>query len=403
MTATTAAPADFGFGPEESLLRDTARKLLADALPTDTLHRLVAADETAVYERGERPSWDEALWRRLVALGWAGLAVPEDLGGAGCKLAAITALVEEVGRAALPSPLLPTLAATYVLRAAATDGARRWLERVASGTTLSLAWSDADGSWTPSATQVEARRDGEHWLLEGSAHFVQDAFKVDALLVAARSAGDILLFALPVDTPGLALEQEHIHDLTRDQATIRMGPVRVADTHCVSRRGDAAVDGAWPALLVLIAADLCGTGEWQLQTTAEYARTRVQFERPIGFFQAVKHPLVDGMLALDRARALLYHAAACFDANAPDAGDAARMAKSAASDAGAFLSDRSVQLHGGIGFTWECAVHIYFKRSLHNQALFGDGVEQRRQLADRLIGPVATDSARPETPDPRQA
>jgi len=149
----------------------------------------------------------------------------------------------------------------------------------------------------------------------------------------------------------------------------------------------------WPAMLVTLAADLCGIGEWQLQTTAEYARTRKQFERPIGFFQAVKHPLVDGMLALDRARSLLYHAACCIDAGDPEAPVAARMAKSAASDAGAFLSDRSVQLHGGIGFTWECDVHLFFKRSLHGQALLGDGVFQRRKLADALIGPIG--GARP--------
>jgi len=135
-----------------------------------------------------------------------------------------------------------------------------------------------------------------------------------------------------------------------------------------------------------------GASEWQLQTTVEYAKTRRQFERPIGFFQAVKHPLVNAMIAIDRARSLLYHAAACIDAESPEAPAAARMAKSAASDAGAFASDRSVQLHGGIGFTWECDVHLYFKRSLHNQMLFGDGVHQRRHLADHLIGPIGSAS-----------
>ena len=137
----------------------------------------------------------------------------------------------------------------------------------------------------------------------------------------------------------------------------------------ITDAGRATLEKAWPSLLVATAADLCGTSEWQLQATVEYARTRTQFDRPIGFFQAVKHPLVDAMVMIDRARSLLYHAAACIDAGSDEAETAARMAKSAASDAGAFMSDRSVQLHGGIGFTWESDVHLFFKRSLHAQVL----------------------------------
>jgi alkylation response protein AidB-like acyl-CoA dehydrogenase len=122
----------------------------------------------------------------------------------------------------------------------------------------------------------------------------------------------------------------------------------------------------------------------------EYAKARVQFDRPIGFFQAVKHPLVDAMVDIDRARSLLYHAAAEIDAGSDQAEIASRMAKSAASDAAAYISDRAIQLHGGIGFTWEYGLHIFFKRNLHNQALFGDGVHHRKKLAERLIGPIGT-------------
>ena len=142
-------------------------------------------------------------------------------------------------------------------------------------------------------------------------------------------------------------------------------------------------------MLVTVAADLVGCAEWQLQTTVAYAKDRKQFERPLGFFQAVKHPLVNGMMDIDRARSLLYHAACCIDEGDEEALQAARMAKSAASDAGAFISDRSVQLHGGIGFTWECDVHVFFKRSLHNQVLYGDGAYHRERLAEQLIGPIA--------------
>lgn len=386
---TVSLPTDFGFGDDEALLRDTARRFLSDELPTERLRKLVAGDVDAVYERGERPGWDEGLWRKMVELGWSGLAVPEALGGSGCKLVGIAALLEEVGRAAAPSPLPATLASTFVLRAAADlgdgEGISPWLQRIATGTAMTLAWMPVDGSRAAADTAVRVVREGNSLHLDGAAHFIQDAFKVDSLLVIALDGDTPVLVAVPADASGLTLQQEHIVDLTRDQATARFTNVTIAESAVVSRHAAAALESAWPVLLVMAAADLCGTAEWQLQTTVEYAKTRVQFDRPIGFFQAVKHPLVNGMVDIDRARSLLYHAACCVDAGSAEAAVAARMAKSAAGDAGAFLSDRSVQLHGGIGFTWECDVHLYFKRSLHSQALYGDAIDQRRELAELLI------------------
>lgn len=165
---------------------------------------------------------------------------------------------------------------------------------------------------------------------------------------------------MPTDGEGVTLEQDHIHDLTRDQATVHFREVRVAADSILSTDAAGALAHAWPGLLVLVAADLCGAAEWLLQTTVDYARERVQFDRPIGFFQAVKHPLVDAMIGIDRARSLLYLACAEIDAGAPGAETAARMAKSAASDAAAFVSNRAIQLHGGIGFTWEhAAAHLF--------------------------------------------
>jgi alkylation response protein AidB-like acyl-CoA dehydrogenase len=385
--AAAEVPKDFGFGADEEMLRDLARKFLDEQLPIEKLRRLVAEDHEAVYERGRRAAWDEALWKQIVELGWPGLAVPEDAGGVGFRLAGIAGLVEEVGRHALPSPLIATLAACMALREAG-PAAQPWLGRIADGMTASLAITNGQGSWEPAASDVRASRQGEEWVLDGRAHFVQDAFKAEALVVSARSGEQLLLCVVPADSAGLSLEQDHIHDLTRDQATALLDGVRVPAENGVCEDAAAALERAWPALLVLVTADLCGTSEWQLQTTVEYAKTRKQFDHPLGFFQAVKHPLVNGMLAVDRARSLLYHAASCIDAGSPDAERAARMAKSAASDAGAFLSDRSVQLHGGIGFTWECDVHLFFKRSMHNQALYGDAQHQRRKLADLLIGPI---------------
>lgn len=381
-------PKDYGFSSDEEMLRDLAKKLLDEEMPIEKMRRLVSADPTTTYQKGQRPGWDESLWKQCVELGWTGLAVPEEAGGVGVKMVGIVGLVEEVGKHGLASPLIATLNATFALREAGTEQAKSWLGRIADGTSASLAMTDAKGSWEPGSTDVVATAAGDGLTLNGSAFFVQDAFKADVFVVNACRDGASVLCVVRGDAHGLERSQDHIHDLTRDQATLTFEDVEVSAENVVCEEGEAALRGAWPAILTTVAADLCGTGEWQLQTTVEYAKTRKQFDRPIGFFQAVKHPLSNAMIAIDRARSLVYHAACCIDSDNDEAERIARMAKSAASDAGNFVSDRSVQLHGGIGFTWECDVHLYFKRSMHNQMLYGDGIHQRRKLADMIIGPI---------------
>ncbi len=375
---------DFGFGPDERLVRDQARRFLRDNFGIERLRKLVAADHHEAYESAVQPApYDKQLWQQMVELGWTGLAVPEAAGGVGMKMIAVATLAEEVGRAALPSPLTATLIATMVLRAA---GATPWLERVAGGEAATLAVTNADGSWEPGDTDVTATPADGGIVLEGTAAFVQDARKAQLFLVSAKGRSGVDLYAVPANAPGLTVTPDRIVDLTRDQATLTVRNVTVgADAAATTGgRGPAAIEAAMPAILTIVAADLCGAAEWQLQTTTEYARTRVQFDHPIGFFQAVKHPIVNMMLAVDRARSLMYAAACAIDHEPADALRLARMAKASASDAAAFCSDRSVQLHGGIGFTWECDVHLYFKRQKHNQLLYGDGPYQRTKLASLL-------------------
>lgn len=388
MSDTQSAPRDFGFGEDEAMLRDMARKMLDDRLPLEKLRTLVAAAPEPIYDEGQRASWDKDLWAEIVELGWTGLAASEDEGGSGISLVGIAGMVEEVGRHALPSPLVPTLMASLVLRATRGNVASRLLRQIADGSAASLAITGDRGSWEPGDAPLVASAEGEDLILHGTARFVQDAFKADLLIASAQLGGSLVLVGVDRDAKGLTLEADHIHDLTRDQASVHFDGVRLGPEAIISRDGAAALQAAWPGLLALVSADLCGASEWLLQTTVDYAKERVQFDRPIGFFQAVKHPLVDAMVNIDRARSLLYHACAEIDAKSGQAETAARMAKSAASDAAAFISDRAVQLHGGIGFTWEYGLHIYFKRNLHNQALFGDGVHQRTKLADLLIGPI---------------
>lgn len=390
MTTTKAAPRDFGFGEDEAMLRDMARKMLGERLPMERLRTLVAGAPEPIYDKGERAPWDKQLWAEIVELGWTGLAVGEAEGGSDISLAGIAGIVEEAGRHALPSPLIPTLMASLVLRAAGGEVASQLLRRIAGGATASLAITNDRGSWEPEDAPLIANEEAGDLVLYGDARFVQDAFKADFLIASARLGDRLVLCAVEANAAGLSLEADHIHDLTRDQASVHFGGVRVGEELVVSNDGAAVLRAAWPSLLVLVSAELCGASEQLLQTTVAYAKERVQFDRPIGFFQAVKHPLVDAMVEIDRARSLLYHAAAEIGAGSGKAEVAARMAKSAASDAAAFISERSIQLHGGIGFTWDYGLHIYFKRNLHNQALLGDGVHHRKKLADLLIGPVST-------------
>ena len=379
---------DLGFGPDEQLVRDQARKLLKDSVPVDKLRTLVARDHHEAYETRIQPaSWDEGLWKQMVELGWTALSVPESAGGLGMKTIVSVALAEELGRVAVPSPLPATLAATAVLKAA---GANAWLEKIAGGEAATLAITPESGSWEPGDTDVEARASGPGVTLNGKAAFVQDARKARLLVVSAKSAGGVALYVVPVDAPGVTVTPDRIVDLTRDQATVTFSNVEVSASNVAAGegKGKAAIEKALPAILTLLAADACGAAEWQLQTTAEYAKSRVQFEHPIGFFQAVKHPLVNVMLGIDRARSLTYAAACAVDEDPADALRLARMAKAAASDAAAFASDRSVQLHGGIGFTWECDVHLWFKRQKHTEQLFGNATQQRAHLARILEAAV---------------
>lgn len=372
-------PDNFGFGEEAALLKDSARKFLADNFATDKLHRMVASDHNP--ERMSACAWDCDLWQQMVDLGWTSLAVPESAGGLGMPAVAVAGLVEELGRAAFPCPLLATLNATYVL-AACGSGGETALADIAEGLTASLAITNSQGSWAAADTDVQSAQG----VLNGTAWFVQDARKVDRLLVSAQTSSGLSLYWVATDAAGVTVVPDAIVDLTRDQAHVRFDNAQAQE---VTAKGLAALQQAMPAIWTLLAADVTGAAEWQLQTTVEYVNTRQQFEHPLGFFQAVKHPLVDVMVLIDQCKSLVYNAACAIDTDPGRAAEFAHMAKASASECAAFASGRSVQYHGGIGFTWECFIHLYFKRQKHSQLLWGDAAWHREQLANILIGEAA--------------
>ncbi len=372
-------PDDFGFNEEAALLKSSAAKFFSEHFSADKLHALVAQDPSP--DRAPTVQWDQALWQQMVDLGWTLLAVPEEQGGVGMPLVGVAGLAEELGKAAFPCPLLATLAASYVLTACGEQG-HGALADIVNGETATLALSNATGSWSPADTNVVA----EAGRLNGTACFVQDAGKVSRLLVCARSQQSLELYWVAANAAGVQLQQDAILDLTRDQAHIEF---RDVEAQLVSGAAQDAMDAALPAIWTLLAADMVGAGEWQLQTTVDYVKQRQQFDHPLGFFQAVKHPLVNVMIAIDQAKSLVFNAACAVDCEPEKARQYAHMAKASASDMAVFASSRSVQCHGGIGFTWECYVHLFFKRQKHSEMLWGNAAWHRARLAEILIDAAA--------------
>jgi len=376
-----AQPKNFGFGEEAALLKDSARKFFEEKLPIDKLHAMIASDPTP--DRMPECTWDKAIWQQMVDLGWTMVAVPEAAGGIGMPVAAVAGLAEELGRAAFPCPLLSTINCTYVLAACGAAGEAA-LGEIAEGNSASLAITNREGSWSAAETDVIC----EGGKLNGTAWYVQDARKVDRLLVSARNGAGVSLYWVAWDAPGVVLHPDAIVDLSRDQAHISFTDVEALEV-AVAADGVAALEAAFPAIWSLLAADIVGAAEWLLQTTVEYTSTRKQFDHPLAFFQAVKHPLVNVMVQIDQTKSLVYNAACAIDSEPDNGLKFAHMAKASASETAALSSSRAVQYHGGIGFTWECYVHIYFKRQKHSQMLWGDADWHRCKLAEEVMGPVA--------------
>jgi|TARA_B110000908_G_scaffold130575_1_gene153556 alkylation response protein AidB-like acyl-CoA dehydrogenase len=376
-------PKNFGFGEDETMLRDSARKFFSDNCSADKIHNLVATDPNI--HRSIDCVWDKNLWQQIVELGWTAVCVSESAGGIGMPAVAAVALAEEVGKAAFPSPLLSTFNATFVLNHCQSEAATAALGEIAEGKATTLAITNQEGSWDASATDVSVNNDGS---LSGTAYFVQDAKKVAQLVVSAASDKGVGLYLVDTTAGGVQIAADGIIDLTRDQAHIEFSNASAIEL-AAPGTGNLAIDQAMPAILSIVSADMVGAGEWLLQTTVEYAKTRVQFDRPLGFFQAVKHPLVNVMLDIDRSKSLAYNAACAYDTDPDNALRLAHMAKSQAGDMAVFSASRAVQFHGGIGFTWECFVHLFFKRQMHNQVLFGDAKYHRALLADMVMGAAA--------------
>ncbi|HEX6346809.1 acyl-CoA dehydrogenase family protein [Umezawaea sp.] len=338
-------------------LRDSVRGLLAK-------HSDVRAAMAS--PRG----YDAALWARLCGeVGVAGLAVPEVYGGLGAGQAESHVVLEELGRTLTPAPLLGSavVAARALLACGDDEACGRLLPGIAAGTTIAaLAWTGADGRWDPDAVAVTASD-----TLDGTAHHVLDGDLADVLLVAARGSDGITLWE--VDPAGAGVERTAVPavDPTRRLATVAL-------TGAVGRRlGPAALPRVRDVACAALCAEQVGTAARALELTVEHTRTRVQFGRPIGSFQALKHRMADLHVLVETARS-------AAEAAADDPVSAA-VAKVHCSEAVCRVAAEMIQLHGGIAITWEHDAHLYFKRAHGSARLFGDPAEHVARLAPRVF------------------
>ena len=363
---------DFTFNDEQEALRDAVRSFLRDRA-TSSYVRAMAEDP-----RG----FTDELWGGLADLGWPGLLVPEAHGGLGLGLVDMTVVMEEMGRVPFPGPFFSS--AVLATLAARRLGADDLLSGLASGTLRgSVALEEPGHDGPVERIRTRARRKGATWVLTGRKPIVLDGHTADWVIVVARTEeglGSFLLQAPDAEpVPTLDPTRKAGRLVLEETPAQRIGAP--GDHTPVWRR---VVDDAG----VMLAAELVGGSEAALDLGVEYAKARVQFDRPIATFQAIRHKAVDMLQRLELARVGTHYAAWTSDVDHPEREHAAAMAKGYGAEAAVFVSSEDIQIHGGVGFTWECDAHWYYKRAKQNDILFGYQGWQRRRLADLVLEPA---------------
>jgi len=373
---------DFSFDEEQEALRETARAFLAEYSGSEAVR---AAMET---EHGHDP----AVWKRIGAeLGWTAISIPEAHGGLGLGEVELVALLEPMGEALLASPFFATVAlgANALIVAGGEAQKEAWLPGIAAGTTrATLAVPGAQGRWSAAGVEATWRADGGGYLLGGVSRHVVDGACADLVVVAARAEGSrgdegISLFAVPGDAAGLERHALPTLDRTRRLAELRFEGLRVPPEARLGDEGAAA-----PALreildraAVALAAEQVGGAQRCLDMAVAYAKQREQFGRPIGSFQAIKHKCADLVVAVESARSLAYYAGCVAAEGSAELPAVASMAKAWCSEAYFRCAAESIQIHGGVGITWEYDCHLHLKRARASEALLGPPAEHRERVA----------------------
>ena len=373
---------DFGFSEEQEMLRQSARGLLEKECPSAVLRKLMED------ERG----FDPALWKKMAELGWLGLVIPENYGGGGLSYVDLVLVMEEMGRVLLPSPFIWTVMVAEAIKRAGSDSQKSsLLPKIAAGELIAtIAYLEPSAVWSADGIAMTAREEGAGYVLEGTKLFVNDGHIADCILVAARSGGSgdrgISLFALESKRAGVAVTSLTTMDQTRKLAEIKFNGVKVDAGDVIGEPGKG-----WNTLSeiidrgkIMLAGEMMGGAQKVLEMTVDYAKVRVQFGRPIGSFQAVQHKCANMMIDVEGAKSAAYYASWAVSNEVAEASLAAALAKAAASDAFRRVSAEGIQLHGGIGFTWDHDMHLYFKRAKSSEFTFGDANWNRELVAQGI-------------------
>ena len=364
------------FSDEQAMLLDVAREFCRDKSPIGAVREFIETDT----------GYDPAIWGEMVGLGWAGIALPENCGGSAMGIASVVPVVESMGRAMLGTPLIgSTLAGQLLQRAVPGATCESWLAEMAGGTVATLGLLE-NADWGDETLACQVDDDG---CLQGVKTYVADAAEAGIFVVAASRGDEPVLAVVRADQlPAGAVSPCVLIDHTKRAATVDFSGVAV-DADAVFGGPSVA-----PALrdvrllgALLSAAEAAGSAGACLDTLVDYLKTRKQFGKLIGSYQALKHPAVDILTAVDDGRSFIYHAASLVGEGplSREAEIACRMAKAHATETLAYAGDRAVQFHGGMGFTWECDAQLYLRRAQWSQQQFGDAQHHRKRLASLLF------------------
>lgn len=369
---------DFGFSEEQELLRQEVRKLLDEHCPMPEVRRIMEAE----------PGMSPELWRRMAELGWLGLIVPEEHGGAGLGWVDLIVVLEETGRSLLPAPLLSTALASAAIAELGSEAQRaRWLPRLADGGAIgSIAMLEGPDLPGPRDIALAGELDGEGYRLSGRKRFVMDAGTATLFVVPFRTGSgpdDLSIAVLERSAEGLRVETHPTVDRTKRLGSVWLEGARVGRDALLGAAGGAgpAIERLGDLGAVAVTAEMIGAAEAAHVATVRYARDRLQFGNPIGRYQGVKHPLADLYVDLESARSLLYYAAWAADQSPAELPAAASRAKAYATETFSRVGIDAVQLHGAVGYTAELDVQLYLKRSQWARPAFGDADHHYERLA----------------------
>ena len=368
------------FSEEQAMLLDVAREFCQDKSPISGVREQLESET----------GYDAAIWQEMVDLGWLGISIPEQYGGSGLGVATVVPVVESMGRSMLGTPLISTtLAAQLILRAGSSSVAEQWLPMIVEGSPATIAQLESM-DWGDDT--VACTVDGEG-VLSGRKVFVPDAAAAQIFVVTVMRGGELALAVVPhALIPDGGINDHTLIDQTKRAASVDFSGITVPENHLLT--GPAVSEALSNVALLgalLTAAEATGSAASCLDTVVEYLKTRKQFGKLIGSYQALKHPSVDILCDVDSSRSLLYHAATLVtdDPLDRDAEIACRMAKAKATETLLYAGDRAVQFHGGMGFTYECDAQLYIRRAQWTQQQYGDARHHRKRLASLLLDDIA--------------